>query len=308
MFEFLENGLGLTVVNFLQQGWWGEILWYLLYPFHFIGSEMGFLILMPIIYWSVHKSAGKRLFILALSGAIISSSLKGWWQRPRPFQVAPDQIDSIATTTEPGLPSGHTIFGTIVGLWILHYFRNRKVTLYMILFIVLMGLSRMVHGMHYPQDVVLGWLVGALIFWIYVSTEPFIVRWFRKDPFLKGTLLSLVLWIVGFTLTVFLGEEYESQKSVLAPLGALVGGAGGIFFEERFVGIAPPRKLRVRVIRGITGIVLLVGIYMLLNLGYYGIFEGNHSTPALAFYSLRYVLLGFTVTWFIPWIFQRLKL
>ena len=147
MLEKLENGIGLSMVEFLQEGWWGDLLWYLLYPFDFIGSEMGFLIILPIVYWSVNKSAGKRLFILALSGAILTNFLKGWWHRPRPFHTAPDAISNISASVEPGLPSGHTIYGSEMGLWIRNYFKNPRVSIYILLPIILclIDLSSLIH-------------------------------------------------------------------------------------------------------------------------------------------------------------------
>ena len=307
MFEFLENDLGLAIVKFLQEGWWGEVLWYLLYPFHIIGSETGFLIILPIIYWSINKSAGQRLFILALTATIITGILKGWWHRPRPYHVAPDQIDPISTSPEPGLPSGHTIFGTITGLWILNYFRNRRIAIYMILLIVLMGLSRLVHGVHYPQDVVLGWILGGLFFWIYLKTELLVVKGFKRIFFPGKVLFALILWIAGFILIVTISQEYETRKALLSPLGALVGGIGGIFLEARFLQDANPKKMKHRILRGGIGILLLLAIYISLDLGYYAIFEGNHSITALSFYSLRYMLVGLTVTWLAPFLFNRLK-
>jgi membrane-associated phospholipid phosphatase len=308
MLELLENDLGLSIVKFLQQGWWGDILWYLLYPFQFLGSEMGFLIILPIVYWSVNKPAGKRLFILALAGTIITGFLKSWWHRPRPFHVAPDQIEHIATTPEPGVPSGHSIFGTEMGLWIINYFRNRRISIYMILFILLMGISRMVHGMHYPQDVVLGWFFGALFFWIYYKMEPLIVHWFKQEPFRKGIIFSLVLWTIVFTLAVVIWDKYEIRKSILSPLGALVGGLLGIFFEERFITVSIPVRLKNRLLRAVTGIILLLMVYFLLDLGYYALFEGNHSVFSMVFYTIRYMLVGFMVTYMAPVIFKYLKL
>ena len=307
MFEFLENDLGLAIVKFLQQGWWGEVLWYLLYPFHIIGSETGFLVVLPIIYWSINKSAGKQLFILALSATIITGILKGWWHRPRPYHVAPGQIDPISTSPEPGLPSGHTIFGTITGLWILNYFRKRKISLYMILFIALMGFSRLVHGVHYPQDVVLGWILGGLFFWIYLKTEPLISNGFKRISFSGRILFALILWITGFILIVTISQEYETRKALLSPLGALVGGIGGIFYEEHFVKLSSPEKLKQRLLRGVVGILLLLAVYILLDVGYYAIFEGNDSATALGFYTLRYMLVGLTVTGIAPLLFRRMN-
>jgi undecaprenyl-diphosphatase len=307
MLESLENGLGLSIVEFFQKGSWGDILWYLLYPFNLIGSEIGFLVLLPVVYWSVNKPAGKRLLILSLAGSVIFSGLKSWWKRPRPFHVDP-AIRHIANTAEYGLPSGHTIFGTSVGLWVASYFRKWKITVIMIVCIFLMGISRMVHGMHYPQDVVTGWLLGGLFFGLYYWLSPKIEEWFKENTFRKGIIFSLTLLIVAFVLVIILSDQYEVRKSVLSPLGALVGGLLGIFFEEKQIRFSTKIAFKFRVIRGLVGLIVLITIYLLLDVGYYALFKNNFSIMSMIVYTFRYLLVGCTVTFIVPLTFKPLKI
>jgi hypothetical protein len=58
----------------------------------------------------------------------------------------------------------------------------------------------------------------------------------------------------------------------------------------------------------VTGIILLLIVYFLLDLGYYALFEGNHSVIAMVFYTVRYMLVGFVVTYVAPMIFKYIKL
>ena len=149
MFEFLEGRFGITIIEFFQSGWLGSIMYYILLPFNYLGSEMGYMLVLPVIYWSIDKKTGRRLFIISMIGNIVSTFIKTWLKRPRPFHVSPNTINPIQQTSEFGLPSGHTIFGTIFGLTVFRAVNRRSIKFLLLVFILLMGISRMVHGMHF---------------------------------------------------------------------------------------------------------------------------------------------------------------
>jgi membrane-associated phospholipid phosphatase len=308
MFELIEKGLGLSIVEFFQKGVPGEILWYLLYPFNLIGSEIGYLVILPVIYWSINKSAGKRLLILTLAGSIITCGLKNWWKRPRPFQVDPVKIKHLSDTTEYGLPSGHTIFATATGLWTIDYFKKKKVTIIVLIGILLMGISRMVHGMHYPQDVVTGLLLGALFFGIYYFLSPKIELWFKKSSFQKGMLYTFLLLVISYVIIVLVSDQYEARKSVLSPLGALVGGIAGILLEEKYIAFTTNINMKFRIIRGVIGLLVLITFYLLFDVSYYAFFKNDPSLLSMMMYTIRYMLVGCTVTFFVPLLFKLLKI
>ncbi len=58
------------------------------------------------------------------------------------------------------LPSGHSTFAALVvgALWPLVGFRGR---LALVFYAALVGWSRVAAGMHFPADVVAGWMLGA---------------------------------------------------------------------------------------------------------------------------------------------------
>ncbi len=110
--------------------------------------------------------------VLATStGAILSGLLKLGFDRPRP-----DLIPHLTHVYSASFPSGHAMISAVVyltlgalltrvvsGLWARFF-----VMAVAVLLTVLIGLSRLYLGVHWPSDVLAGWAAGAtwaLVWW-----------------------------------------------------------------------------------------------------------------------------------------------
>jgi undecaprenyl-diphosphatase len=93
--------------------------------------------------------------------AILYKWLKRKTLRPRPFQVNPDVICMAAPLDQFSFPSGHTVHAVAFSTVALAYFPWLWPLL--LPFALLVAVSRMVLGLHYPSDVLAGALVGLSI-------------------------------------------------------------------------------------------------------------------------------------------------
>ena len=99
----------------------------------------------------------------AMGGTIISTALKNIFDRPRP------DLTGIVRVYTASFPSGHAtasavVYLTIGALLAASVTRRSHKAFYLgvaIFLTLIVGLSRMYLGVHYPSDVLAGWLIGA---------------------------------------------------------------------------------------------------------------------------------------------------
>lgn len=78
---------------------------------------------------------------------------------PRPFSVLPETVLLVPDQGGYSFPSMHTALTVCVAISV--YVHHRRLGLLLFLFALLVGISRMYVGVHYPIDVVVGALIGG---------------------------------------------------------------------------------------------------------------------------------------------------
>ena len=264
---------------------------------------------------------GIRVALILMLSTNINSAFKLAFHGPRPYWYSP-KVRALATETSFGVPSGHAQGAVVFWGLLATYLRKWWSWLVAILFILLIGLSRLYLGVHFPHDVLLGWLIGGVILWLGLRFWDPVLAWAKKLgvgwQVLCAFLASLVL--ILFPAIPFIGLKaanwqpaqdwaiFASQAITLSDVatiagtffGMLVGliwlaGQGG--FQTKGLGW----KLVLRYLLGLAGVCII-------RYGLKYIFPGGESALAYFFGYLRYTAIGFWVTGGAPWIFIRVKL
>lgn len=102
-----------------------------------------------------------HMALAGLSGTLVYKWLKGKTLRPRPYEVHQAIHVAGAPLDRFSFPSGHTLHAVVFCSVGLTYFP--ALAWLLLPFTVLVALSRLVLGLHYPSDVLAGAVIGALI-------------------------------------------------------------------------------------------------------------------------------------------------
>lgn len=119
---------------------------------------------------------GLFVFVASAGGFVLNGVLKAAFGRTRP-----DIVPHLREVVDSSFPSGHALTSAAVyltlGALLMRITEGRLAKYYCItiamLVTLLVGASRVVLGVHYPTDVVAGWLIGmswALLCWVIERT------------------------------------------------------------------------------------------------------------------------------------------
>lgn len=122
-------------------------------------------VILIFFTWKKHKSESLIFFVMLLFGALLNLLLKEVFRRPRPT------FDSLLNLSSYSFPSGHAmnsfVFYATVSYFFYHFTKNIMLSLLVVtisvILVLLIGISRIYLGVHYPSDVIAGYLAG--LFW-----------------------------------------------------------------------------------------------------------------------------------------------
>jgi undecaprenyl-diphosphatase len=126
------------------------------------------------------------LFVAVAGGMLLSSALKAGFARPRP-----DLVPHGAYVYTASFPSGHALMATAtyltLGALLARILPDRRTRLFLlamaIVLSLLVGISRVYLGVHWPSDVAAGWMAGsawALLWWL-------VARWLQRRRVVEET-------------------------------------------------------------------------------------------------------------------------
>ncbi|MEN3353852.1 MAG: undecaprenyl-diphosphatase [Betaproteobacteria bacterium] len=102
-----------------------------------------------------------HMVAVGLVCTLLYKSIKVCTSRPRPYAAQADITLFAAPLDQYSFPSGHTLHAVAFSLVALTYY---PALVWLVLpFTTVVGLSRVVLGLHYPSDVIAGAVLGAFI-------------------------------------------------------------------------------------------------------------------------------------------------
>jgi membrane-associated phospholipid phosphatase len=316
---------GIAVILFLQSlGHW------LIAPMNFFslfGNELFFLFIAPALFWCVDATLGMRLGLGLLVSLSMNAIFKLALHAPRPYWYDV-RVQPYSSETSFGIPSGHAQNSVVLWSLLASWVKRPLAWGVAVAMILLVSLSRMVLGLHFPSDILAGWVLGLLLVWAILRFEKPVLDWLTgrqiTDQVVVVFAASLALILIGALIRLALGAwtvptgwvELAARAPGGTPitplaLSGLVSSAAS-FFGLALGGILLYKcgwfdasgSYWLRLGRFLIG---LAGVFII----WYGldqVFPNGDTVIPLFLRYLRYAAVGLWMSYLAPLVFFRLKL
>ncbi|NJD58137.1 MAG: hypothetical protein C3F13_03250 [Anaerolineales bacterium] len=317
----MENfqGLSIDLIQMLQT--LSPMLDGLFRFVYLFGTPAFYVLLIPIIYWTVNRNVGVTALMVFVSATIVSIAFRQLLHLPRPYWSGSLQV--LAQASSYALPSS----AAAISLAVMGYlaYRLDKAWLWASagLLIILIGISGMYLGLHFPLDILTGWLLGLAVLVTLIKAHSFPLHAWNTHSikWQVGVAFGLSLGVIGIGLLVHawiapvvdpvswaaFTPQARSMGDYFACAGVLLGGVIGARLmtssSDFRTGGTFPRKIW-RCISGIAGVLFI----------YFGFEWLEQQLPIVDSapgYALRYLEASLVMLWvffFAPRLFLKIKL
>ncbi len=281
--------------------------------------------LIPLLFWCVSPQLSVRVGLTLLLGTALNACFKLAWAGPRPFWYSAE-VHALTEESTFGIPSAHAQNTTSVWGIIAAAIARPWAWVAMLILALLVGISRMALGVHFPTDVLVGWLLGGAILFAFLTWAEAI--WHRIAALNLGTQIGLTflmsLLLIAFPALALTLHSNTTLPSVwlenatralpdapIAPWsldnaytvgGTWFGFTTGVLLLWARGGFDASGSWVQRSLRMGLGIVVVLVLWSGLG----ALFPRDESMLAALLRYLRYTLIGLWIALGAPLVFQRL--
>ena len=253
-----------------------------------LGEEYFYIVLLALVFWCVDKRYGYKLSFAFLFSGMLNGMAKSIVRAPRPIGVEGIRSLRVETATGTSFPSGHTQNITTFMVSLMRRLRRRWVYAVGCVLILLVGISRLYLGVHWPADVLGGVVLG--------TTSVFLADFlFERAARGKKTWLPLLLLIPALAAAYGWRDFADLVKAAGTFSGFLIGYA----VESRFIRFSEKATFWKQAAKAVLGVAVALAFKEGLKLLF---------PQAPAFDFLRYLLMGLWITVGAPLAFSALRL
>lgn len=269
--------------------------------FSFFGESLVMVIVLGFLYWCWDKEIGKKAGLIIIFAHTLNCMSKNIFRRKRPYmdnkeilclkpvEKSADIYDIAAQGFS--FPSGHATNSVTVFSSCALYLKEQKwVRVTAVILPLLCGISRFCLGVHYPTDVLCGWLLGLITF--------FLVSFLQSRA--KNNWVLYICLLILSSLGIFWCRSNDYYSS----LGMLYGFVLASAFEEKYVKFDNTRNIFQSILRIIGGGIIFFGLNTILKLPFSTDFLDNSSMLSFFVRAARYAIVVFVDMGVYPLLFR----
>ncbi|GAA0232056.1 phosphatase PAP2 family protein [Metaclostridioides mangenotii] len=230
-----------------------------------ISAEVIIVFITAIVYWCINKKFGQKILFSLCGNIALNSFIKEFVRAPRP--IGSPGLKSLRVETAGGysFPSMHTHMATTFWISISNCFKKKFLYVIAFIMIVGVGVSRLYLAVHWPVDVLFGWIFG-IIFTILLG---------KVFDYVDGTknYTPMILMFIAFFVYVLFIQSHEFLKM----FGVYTGFIIGYIVEDKYINFSTDLSRKSR--PGVIG-------------GKYGRFSSRRSVKELAEMYVKRLVFG----------------
>ncbi len=273
------------------------------------------LLITVFIYWCWDKKKGFVVVSSLLSAMMSMQILKAIFRIPRPFMKYPELIQGKRQQTATGFsfPSGHSTTASSFYGGLCYSFKQKWIRALSIALIVLVPISRLYLGVHWPMDILIGTLIGLVS--AFALGRVFEKLYRDEKAFMIYTILfALVTLLIALPLAIVMDVNtlnyatlaefkattlYRAIHNLMQNSAIAAGIFAGMALDRKTLKFVPAQSAKTRILSLVAGLLMLAVVALALT-----------AIP-VAKYTFEFLTLAFVgiwVTYLFPLIATKLKL
>lgn len=224
----------------------------------YFGDTYFLVALLAFVYLCYDKKAGRKTLMNALMSLMIACSIKNVFKRLRPYfvhkeikclKIVEKEYDMYDALKQGfSFPSMHSSnITTISGSLYVCY--KKKILLFISIFLsLIVGVSRVVFGCHYPSDVIVGLLLGAFVVTVF--------------SYLQDKLEDKYFYLIG-VLIVVIGSIFCTSQDFYTSIGIYLGFIFCEIVDKKYIHFENTKSIS----RSIFRLFIALGTFLLVSNG-----------------------------------------
>ena len=267
----------------------------------FLGGEVMMMAVLVLIAFCYKKEVGKRVALPLIVASMWFPMIKNIVLRVRPYiahyesgkikalQLTEADADPMSSALQGySFPSGHAASSAALYGGFAWEIRKRWAIFISVILVLLIGVSRVAVGVHYPTDVLAGWGIGLLALGFSALLQKIRKEWLRYLVLLAVTVPG-VFWC--------------TSRDYFTALGMTIGLITVIPFERKYVNFKDTRNIWAMILRVAGGITGYFVLNKLLKLPFSEAFLDGGTLGANLIRTARYAVILFILLGVFPMAF-----